>query len=453
MLAINIRNHSQLRTILIAGLITIVAVLLRIAYLTHTEVKMPYRGDACYYCIYADNLLHRGVFSKEVSQNPTPDSFWSPGYPALLASILHFAGAKRFYRADLITQALLGAFTAGMAFVVGSLFLPVWAAAAAGVLTACSPHLISMNGYLLTETLFAFTLTLFLLLFLIAIKTGHGVIFCAAGAVAGAGYLVNPVIYFAPLLFAGLFFMAKEWRHSPGGGRKNKTIWLFLVAFMVPWLLWSVRGRLNVPASSASSANRALDNFIIGAHHDFFDIWRANPRDPANPAKLDEQKVKGSWSKFIAILAGRILDDPGHYAKWYFYEKPKILWSWDILIGQGDVYVYEVTTSWFQNSGLAGAIHSVMKSIHWWLFLLCFLGAIFIITDLRRNPGGMVTFVYLLMIYVSAVYVVLQAEPRYSIPLRPFMYLGAMFGLCRISSLIRKFLVEKRPNGLPRTTQ
>ena len=185
----------------------------------------------------------------------------------------------------------------------------------------------------------------------------------------------------------------------------------------------------------------------------FFEIWRADPRDPTNPAELDKQKVNGSWSKFVAILAGRILDRPGHYMQWYLYEKPKILWSWDILIGQGDVYIYRVTTSWFHTSGFASAIHSIMKSIHWWLFLLCFLGAIFTITDVRRDPGGMVTFIYMLMIYVSAVYVVLQAEPRYSIPLRPVMYLGAMFGLCQISSLIKKFLVDTRPKSLQRTTQ
>lgn len=451
MFAIKTGNHSHLNTILIAGLIAIAALVLRTAYLTHTEVNLPYSGDAAKYCIYANNLLYQGVFSKQVSQNPTPDSFWSPGYPALLASILHLAGAKRFYKAALFTQALLGALTAGLAFAVGTLFLPLWAAAAAGFLTACSPHLISLNGYLLTETLFTFTLVLFLLLFLIAIQTGRGVLFCAAGAVAGAAYLVNPVVFFAPLLFAGLFFIAKKYGNSSTGNRKNRTIWLFLITFMIPCILWSVRGHLNVPATSSSSSKRALINFIIGAHHDFFEIWRADPRDPKNPAELDKQEVNGSWSKFMAILAGRIWDHPGHYLLWYLFEKPKILWSWNILIGQGDVYVYRITTSWFQTSGLASAIHSIMKSIHWWLFLLCFSGVVFAVTNMRRDPDMQVTFIYLLMIYVSAVYVVLQSEPRYSIPLRPFFYLGAMFGLCQISSLFRKFLVDPEPKRLQRT--
>ena len=190
-----------------------------------------------------------------------------------------------------------------MVVVIGSFFLPLWAAAAAGVLTACSPHLISIGGYLLTETLFAFTLALFLLIYMIAIKTKKSVFFISAGAIAGVAYLVNPVIFFAPLLLAGLFFFRSDMDGFSLGNRKKKIILLFLVAFMVPWLVWSVRCYLNVPASSSSSSNRALINFIIGAHHDFFEIWRADPRDPANPAEIDKRKIKGSWSKFLTILS------------------------------------------------------------------------------------------------------------------------------------------------------
>ena len=415
---------------------------LRLTYVTRTEVYVPIRADARNYCIYAQNLVNHKIFSKELSNNPTPDSFWSPAYPTMLASILYVFGIQHFYPAVLFTQALLGALTAGMVFAIGSFFLPLWAAAAAGVLTACSPHLISMGGYLLTETLFAFTLLLFLLTYMIAIKTEKSGHFITAGTLAGITYLVNPVIFFAPLLFAGLFFFRMNINGLSSNNRKKKPITLFLVAFMVPWLLWSARCHLNVPATSPSSADRALINFIIGAHHDFFEIWRADPRDPANPAEIDKGKVNGSWSKFLTILARRILDNPGHYAYWYFYGKPKLLWSWDILTGQGDVYVYEVTTSWFQTSGFASIIHSIMKSIHWWLFFLSILGGFFLHKYRRSRSGDLIKIIYVCAIYVSAVYVVLQSEPRYSIPLRPLMYLCAMFGLWQISCVVQRLLVR-----------
>jgi hypothetical protein len=146
------------------------------------------------------------------------------------------------------------------------------------------------------------------------------------------------------------------------------------------------------------------------------------------------------------------MDNPGHYIQWYFYEKPKILWSWDILIGVGDVYIYSVTTSWFQTSDFALAIHSIMKSIHWWLFFLCAFGGIVIVKNLRCDKGEIVTVIFTLVVYVSAVYVILQAEPRYSIPLRPVMYLGAMFGLWQIRCLMRALLDNTKLNRLKSKT-
>jgi 4-amino-4-deoxy-L-arabinose transferase-like glycosyltransferase len=442
MLSIKTENNTQFSTILVTAFIICVALVLRITYVTQTDVYVPIRADARSYCIYAQNLLNHGVFSKEVSKNPTPDSFWPPGYPTLLASILYSFGNKHFYPAALFAQALLGALTAGMVFVLGSFFLPLWAAAAAGVLTACSPHLMSIGGYLLTETLFTFNLVLFLLAYVIAIKTEKSGYFVSAGLIAGITYLVNPVIFFAPLLCAGLFFLRSDIDGFSSGNMKKKRISLFLIAFMVPWLLWSARCHLNVPATSSSSSNRALINFIIGAHHDFFDIWRADPRDPTNPAEIDKRKVNGSWTKFLTILAARIWDKPGHYAHWYFYEKPKLLWSWDILVGAGDIYIYPVTTSWFQTSGVASAIYAIMKSIHWWLFFIGLSGGLFLHQHWHSQSGQMIKIIYLCAIYVAAVYVVLQSEPRYSIPLRPLMYLCAMFGLWQISCAAKKLLVR-----------
>jgi hypothetical protein len=234
---------------------------------------------------------------------------------------------------------------------------------------------------------------------------------------------------------------------------KKKMITVFLVTFMLPFVLWSVRGHLNVPSTSLSSADRALTNFIIGAHHDFFDIWRVNPRDPNNPAEIDKKAVNGSWSKFVRILSQRIYVSPGHYAKWYLYDKPKLLWSWNILIGQGDIYVYPVITSWFNTSQSAVLVHTIMKSIHGWLLFLATLGVIFIFKKIRRPEDEMAIAVYVMVVYVSAVYVILQAEPRYSIPLRPAMYLCAMFGLWQISRLMKTLFHSMSKKRLQRKTR
>jgi hypothetical protein len=425
------------------SLIICVAIVLRLNYIHRTEVYVPIRADARNYCIYAQNILNHSTFSKEVSKNPTPDSFWSPGYPTLLATVFYLFDVKNFYPAALLVQAMLGALTAGMVFMTGLFFLPFWAAVAAGVLTAFCPHLISMSSYLLSETLFAFNIVLLLLTYMVAIKTENNAYFVIAGVIAGITYLVNPVIFFFPFIAASIFFFRNKIYGLTSGNNQKKPITLFLIAFMVPWLLWSVRCQLNVDSTSSSSTNRALINFIIGTHDDFFEIWRADPQDATNPAAIDRKMVNGSWLKFLKIFARRVLDNPGHYARWYAYEKPKILWSWDILIGAGDVYVYEVKTSWFQTSGFASKFHSIMKSLHWWLILLSVLGGLILLKFRRKQSFETIKTAYVCVIYLSVVYIILQSEPRYSIPLRPIMYLCAMFGLYQISISIKKLLTGK----------
>jgi 4-amino-4-deoxy-L-arabinose transferase-like glycosyltransferase len=446
-------RKSRLKELIIVALLLCIALVARLSYVANTEVYKPIREDARYYTIYANNLVHHGVFSKQIALEPTPDSFWAPAYPALLAAILYLADAKHFYVSTLFVQAILGALISAMVFAIGIHFLPLWAAAGAGILTACSPHLISLGGYVLTETLFAFMLVSFLLVYVCAIKTQKTVWYGLAGILAGISYLVNPVVFFLPFLMVIPFFLRPKEAKPSRGTRGKKMITVFLATFMLPFLLWSVRNHLNVPSTASSSADRALANFIIGAHHDFFDIWQANPRDPNNPADIDTKTVNGSWSKFIRILSQRIYVSPGHYAKWYLYDKPKLLWSWNIMVGQGDIYVYPVITSWFNTSKPASLVHLIMKSIHGWLLFLGTLGLIFIFKKTRRSRDEMAIAVYVMVVYVSAVYVILQAEPRYSIPLRPAMYLCAMFGLWQISRLTKTLYNSMSNKRLQRKIQ
>ena len=213
-----------------------------------------------------------------------------------------------------------------------------------------------------------------------------------------------------------------------------------LMSFLIVVLSWSARNYFNVDASKPTGSDRALGNLIIGSHDNFYDIWRKNSKDDMDPAKLDNREVRGSISKFSIILYNRIKEQPVKYAKWYFIEKPYLLWSWSILTGQGDIHIYTVRKSLYDKNRLALISYSIMKSVHLWLFFFSLMGLFFLF---KRNNGENkieVGILYIILIYVSSVYVVLQSEPRYSIPLRPEMYLCAMFFL---SELVRHYKKHK----------
>lgn len=418
----------RLRNGLAALLVFSLALWVRVEYLKSTVVDTPIRADAFHYVVYAQNLLTHGVFSKQISDNnPVPDAYWSPGFPFFLALTLKFAGDDA-YIFILYGQALLGAFVCYVTVLLGMLFLPLWASLTAGLFATFSPHLVSMGGYVLTETLFSFILLVSLYLFCLAVKSSRLGWFPLSGSVFGLTYLVNPVVLFAPLML-GLIWLWIEHRNrlSPNSF-SCRSFAVFIIPFVSIVAMWGIRCQLNVPEGSMSSSDRALTNFVIGSHDNFFKVYRHDPRDPANPATLDQARINGSWTLFLEILSKRIIEDPRHYLSWYLIEKPILLWSWDILVGQGDIYVYPVVYSVYQTSKFAIFSYSLMKSLHGWLLLFALLALIYVFRDIGKGDSiSIVIFVYAMVFCVSVIYVVLQAEPRYSIPLRPELYLCAAF--------------------------
>ncbi|MDM8547135.1 glycosyltransferase family 39 protein [Candidatus Venteria ishoeyi] len=419
-----------------AVIIFCLALFIRIEYFNNTHVYQPLSGDASSYMTYAKNIDIYYIFSKDRENTPPiPDSFWAPAYPFFIVLIHKIAKILEieFYFILMIAQAILGGLIALLTFLMGRLFLNKHLAFSAALLTVFSPHLISLGNYILTETLFSFTLMLSLYLFMLWIKYKNHYLSIITGLSFGLAYLVNPVIFFAPLFLAILFyysFIKTDYN--------KKIILVMLMSFLVIVLSWSLRNHLNVDSSGESSSGRVLANLVVGAHHDFFDIWRKDPRDPNNPATLDLTIAQDSISTFLPLLIDRIIENPSHYAQWYFLEKPYLLWSWNILIGQGDIYVYAVTHSLYTENVVAMMSLSMMKSLHLWLVLFALLGIFFVFKKGEDNNKIEPKILYIVLVYVSAVYVVLQAEPRYSVPLRPEMYLCAMFFISEIVKFYKK---------------
>lgn len=415
------------------------SLLFRFYFVNYTEVDRPIRADAASYHICARNLLKYGIYSQDhANVPPVPDSYRSPGYPFYLAAVMamsHSLGVND-YPVIIISQVFLGAFTVLFTILVGRLFLGRMGSLFAAGLACLSPHLISMANVVLTETLSCFLLLLSIYIFCLTVRRKSVLLSGAAGVTIGAGYLVNQVFLFLPIFFVLAFAFTKVEHSTRKAGMKLMAP--FLVCFFVVYAGWELRGYMNVDRGASSSSERLTINFIIGSHYDFFDIYRADTRDPNNPATVDIQSLRGlrggvTMSNFLPIWVERVFERPGHYASWYFLEKPVLFWSWDILVGSGDVYVYPVKSSFYSSSALASLTHALMKFFHFWFVVFAVLGCVF----LRRKTSSELFIplvMYLTLLYVSGVYVATQAEPRYSIPLRPELYLCVAFSVSEFIS-------------------
>jgi len=418
--------------------IAVLSLWIRISYFQQTIVNTPIRGDARQYVLYANNIVQNGTFS--LASDPAfvkPDSYRSPGYPFLIA--LSILGERvlgvNSYNLLMYTQAILGVLIALISFMTARLFLTTKWSVAPALLVALSPHMISLGNNILSETLYSFLLLVAVYCFSYAFVRGTKWPLFVSGLFFGLAYLANQVVFFAPLLLvvaAIIYFYKKNEKIVA----ERSALISFVIIFFIVVGAWTARNIINVPAGQSSGSSRLLNNLVVGAHSDFYDIYRAGPQYlKDNPVTEDEKIINGSYKTFVKLMFGRIKEDPGHYLKWYMLDKPLLLWSWNILVGQDDIYVFPVIESLYQKSRLALASYSIMKSLHYWLLSCSVLGIFYLLKNGERAQVVLI-FNYVVLVYMSFVYVVTQAEPRYSIPFRPEMYLCAVFFLSKTTEYL-----------------
>ena len=417
------------RSLIVGLLIFLIAFELRLAYLENTIVQNPIRADAKKYVGYATNIVLRGVYSQELTDNPKPDTQVTPGYPFFLAAIMTLSkNFKAFYVNVLSIQAIMGALTAVLAFMIGMNLVPFGFAALAGIFTAFSPHLITMTGYVLTETLFTFLSSLGLWLLFVAYRKNKLALYLMASIVFGLAGLVRPALLLFPIFISILvFFYLKP---------TNRVLIVFLIligvfSMMLPWSLWA-----KYKATKTNKAGLALSSLVLGSYPNLTykdSTLKGFPyrEDPHYNAMTKDFRFA------LKTVANRAAEDPIKYLKWYLLGKPLMFWNWEILVGQGDIYVYPVTSSLYKTNHYAEMTRVGMKHLHPIFILMALSGFLIMILPFGRweNPPrtkALMLILYSFLIYFTLVHTGLTPLPRYAIPLRPMLYVGALIFVERL---------------------
>jgi len=413
------------------------ALLIRVYYISHAAVDHPIRGDATQYFAYAWNLAHHGIFSKAQPGSAVilPDSFRDPGYPVFLALWMNVSeDGLSWYWHVLMSQGLLGALTVVLLTNAARGWLPDRWLVATGLLMAVWPHGVSINGYLLSETLYGFLCALAFSLLVIAVRrTSIGWI-AAAGGIFSLAALTNAVLLpFAPLL---AIYLAIR-RRAP----RRLIVTLAVSALLIP-ACWSVRNMQLPP--SASSSGRAMTNLVQGSWPEYHPSYRAMANGSLEGLRTyraiqhEADIAIANPAEGLSRMKARMAAAPMHYLAWYL-SKPALLWDWGIRIGEGDIYVYPTHSSPFLQNPVLRALASLCWGINPLLMLLAFIGCLSLLWPNARKTSASEA-AGLLLLYVTFVHSVLQAEPRYSIPYRGFEILVASIGL---QQMVRYFVRKK----------
>jgi 4-amino-4-deoxy-L-arabinose transferase-like glycosyltransferase len=389
-----------------------------------TEVTTPLSRDAGDYFMYAYNLRYKHTYSREVvnfenKESPvTPDAMRSPGYPIFLALFVDGLPNMRLIHNILAAQTIVSTLTIFVAYLFFQSFIGKYWGALATVLVALSPHLIVVNSYLLTETLFCFLIvTAACLNSMFAFKPSV-YLSIVSGAVIGAASLVRPSLQYFPIVMS-LYLLFHY-----GGKKGTRFFLMILLGFTLVYFPWILR---NVRTLNTAADPRLMINFL---HHGIYPDYTFDeiPESFGFPYLYDPHsaEISKSLESVLKEIGRRFRQEPLKHFKWFLMKKPLAFWSWDNVQG-GDVFIYSVSKSPFFSKKLFKEIHRLMHALHRPLVLLGLLGSLMAwlplyTLNVSEKSIHVARFASMLLLYYTLIHTIGAPFPRYSIPLRPFLY-------------------------------
>ncbi|MFC1841031.1 glycosyltransferase family 39 protein [Thermodesulfobacteriota bacterium] len=396
-------------------------------------------ADAGSYFTYAYNLKYNDVYSDSTlslensNQTVIPNAVRPPGYPLFLVPFLSDLPINIVLKNIYLAQALISIMCIFFSYLIFRIFLSLPCSLAGSLLVALSPHLIVCNSYILTETLFCFFVIVFTLLIISFYNKPSLFLAFITGVIIGLASLVRSSLQFFPIFL--LFFLVFNYKF-----KKGVYFFILLLLGMVVCLSpWIVR---NLNTLGKPADNRQTVNFLHhGIYPDF--IFDKKVETFGFPYLYDPRSSEISKDVGSAIkeIGRRFKEDFIAQANWYIFKKPFYFWQWDIVQGFGDIYIYPVKTSPFFGNKIFIWSHQVMRILHWPFTVLCAFGCILawfpFPTHIHSSKSLLISrFISILLIYYTVIHMVGAPFPRYSIPLRPFLYGMALF---QIQSLFYLF--------------
>ncbi|MBI3545043.1 MAG: glycosyltransferase family 39 protein [Gammaproteobacteria bacterium] len=396
----------------------------------------PIRADAHQYVLYGYNLKNFGVFSQtdtlaDPSLPPVPDAKRTPAYPLFLVPFLRKPITDQNIAAIVLTQAIISTFTVLIVFLLCRIFLSVPFALGAAALTALSPHLVTMNIYVLSETLFCFLLVMAIYITIVALKRANSALLFFGGATLAAAALTHPMVTYFIIPLIIYLFTIRNWKN------KYRHIAMLALGFGLIFGPWVARNLVTLGSASDNSLMRIV--LRTGAYTDLMYKGDRNSFPFPYHADPDFQKTTQGLPAVLSAIARSFREAPMTQLRWYLVGKPLLLYSWNMFEGQhiderGDVFVYSVISTPYNYLPHFRATHAFMYVIHWVLVILMAIAVVIVWLPIRRTGFSQKTvlglrIISLLLAYHLAIMIAGVPVSRYSIPLRPFMYIMAMVPL------------------------
>ncbi|MFC1862392.1 hypothetical protein ACFL1Z_00380 [Thermodesulfobacteriota bacterium] len=420
--------------ILAVILLFFIALTVRFTYQNESIIDVPIRKDAKEYFFAAYNLYHYNIYStapSAPSTNIKPD--WDfkrpPGYPLFLYLFLATSSnGQQFLARTTAAQAIIGSLTVVVTFLLSRLILTLPWSFLAGLLTALSPHLVAVDQFILTESIFTFTLIVSITVFTVSWKKRTLILSILSGLLFGFLTLIRPISLFLGPFLSIIYFI----RHKKENINHKKAliitqVSLLLAGYLAVYSPYLISRNILMKNEFSISDQSVWGKVVIGSDIGLKDFIKAKTDTQmiSEKKRMTRDKLYGAKS-----LINNIIVNPVDYIKWYFGGKMIYMWKWDNTY-VGDVYQYPMIKKGFQTNESLSLIHALMRMLHWPLYIIAlFSPAVFLYKRYFRvlNPeeNNIIPSLFLVM-YFAILLSILVPLPRYAIPIRPFVYILAIY--------------------------
>lgn len=412
------------KTVLLILLMLGLASYLRIESVISTHVIAPFSTDAKEYAAYAYNLRHHHTYSRQLPEpgkstsRVVPDAKRPPGYPLYLSLFVYSVPNEEIVRRICISQAILSTVSIFIFFMFYHRFLPLGWSILATLFVTVSPHLIVLNSYLLTETLFCLFLALVAVTMTCVAENPNFKSGFVLGASIALASLVRLSLQYFPLVLSVFLLCQCKSR------KRLRVTAGMLIGFALLFSPWVLRNSISLERPPDKTA---MINFL---HHGMYPDFTYNDRPETYgfPYLFDPRTadIGRSVPAVLTEIVQRFFHDPLKYAGWYFFSKPMTFWSWAFIQGSG-IFVYRVSDSPYFSTPLFLRTHTLMQAFHGVIVAFGLIGSLAVwlpFVKRRLSSDKIVTarFASMILIYFTLLHMIGTPFPRYAVPERPILY-------------------------------
>jgi 4-amino-4-deoxy-L-arabinose transferase-like glycosyltransferase len=388
-----------------------VALVARLLWIAFVSPRTDLVDDSGYYDYFAVSIAEgRGYVRPE----GVPTAFWPVGYPGALAGVYAVVGHSLL--AAKLLNVILGAFTAGLVYLLARRWFGTWQSAAAGLIFACFPGAIGFTSLTMSETLFTF---LFVAAMYVVARAAasdrHELLWAVGFAVfaAGAAYVRGQAL--------ALPFFAAAWLLIAGWGWQRAVSFLavsfaVVIGLSLPWI---VRNTVTFGEPTFMSTNAGI-NLWLGHNPEAdggFDyqlqLWFAGQFN-----NLPREEQESAWNRegfreavryAYANPLSEVRLSAQKVARLYMHDHEAI--DWNEQNGNSPIF----------SDGRRLSLQAAFDAYYYAVGLAAFAGFVIGLRQRKAWVGPMASAIVLW----TLIHVIFFAEPRQHVPVLPFFAIAA----------------------------